>query len=286
MIRTDSGELRRYLLGDLADEAAAAVEQNYFARPDMLDRVWAAEYELVDDYVADRLTPDERSRFERHYLSTPEHRARVAVARELRAVAPAAASGRAADRSTASWWDTVRAFSEWPMAWKAASVAALVSLTVGGAWLLRSRQASQTTATSAAPSREQAPARSDRRAQPAGRSPVVVAVSISPITVRGSDDPATLAIAPGTDLVVLRLEGEANAAPLDRGRAVVRKVSGTEVWRGPAASESDARPGAFAQLQIAASALPPDDYIVELFGTDPNGRETATFRYFLRVRAQ
>src|SRR5688572_27348661 len=123
----ETGDLRRYLLGDLAEDASAAIEEEYFAREEMLERVWAAEYDLVDDYLADRLTPKERSQFERHYLSAPNHRVRVAVARELRAAAP------------------VRAFSYWPVAWKAAAIAALVLLAVGGVWMLRSRPAPQTT---------------------------------------------------------------------------------------------------------------------------------------------
>jgi anti-sigma factor RsiW len=44
--------------------------------------VWIAEDELIDDYLDDRLTADERARFERHYLATPDHQARLAIARD------------------------------------------------------------------------------------------------------------------------------------------------------------------------------------------------------------
>ena len=83
---------------------------------------------------------------------------------------------------------------------------------------------------------------------------------------------------------MLRLEGEGDGPALGRGRAVVRTVSGNEVWRGPAASERGARLAALARVEIPADRLTPDDYIVELFGTDPNGREAERYRYFLRVR--
>jgi hypothetical protein len=294
----DETELRRYLLGDMADETCAALEQDYFTRPELFDRVWAAENDLIDRYLEGRLTPDDRSRFERYYLATPGHRARVAVARELRAAA-AAASVAAERDSRVRWASRVSAFQGWSPVWKAAFVAALVLVAVGGTWMLRSRPGRTITvrtspsAPGRGPSDPRAPDQS-RPGEPPGRtvqeppraSPVVVAVSISPISVRGTDEAATLTVAPGTDLVVLRLEGEANGPALSRGRAVVRTVSGNEVWRGPAASEDGAQPDAPARVEIPANTLTPDDYIVELFATGPNGRESERYRYFLRVRAQ
>jgi hypothetical protein len=278
-IEYDESELRRYLLGDMADETCAALEQDYFTRRETFDGVWSAENDLIDDYLGGQLTPDDRSRFERYYLATPGHRDRVAVARELRAAALEGASAVVDHESKAWWHPKLGALHGWPDAWKAALVAALVLLAVGGTWMFRSRPAPPPTAlrTPSAPGQVQAPPRA---------SPVVVSVTISPISVRGTDEAASLTIAPGTDLVILRLEGDSNGPALGRGRAVVRTVTGNEVWRGAAASESGTQPGAFAKVEIPAGTLTPDDYIVELFGTGPAGRESEANRYFLRVRAQ
>src|SRR5262245_66589551 len=75
--------MTRYLLGDLPESEQAAVEQEYFADPGMLEVVWAAENELVDSYARGRLSRGERKLFGRNYLQSPAHRERVAVARKL-----------------------------------------------------------------------------------------------------------------------------------------------------------------------------------------------------------
>src|SRR5262245_66585489 len=75
--------MTRYLLGDLLETEQMAVEQEYFADPEKFEEVWAAENDLVDRYVRGRLSRGERRLFERNYLQSPKHRARVAVARKL-----------------------------------------------------------------------------------------------------------------------------------------------------------------------------------------------------------
>ena len=80
----DEAAIRQYLLGDASEEEAQAIERAYFAREDALDEVGAVESDLLDDYLAGRLPGSSRSRFETHYLRTPEHRRRLAMARALR----------------------------------------------------------------------------------------------------------------------------------------------------------------------------------------------------------
>src|SRR5262249_52365161 len=75
--------MARYLLGDLPEAEAEAVEQEYFADPEKLESVWAAENDLVDRYVRGRLARAERELFERNYLRSQKHRERVVVARSL-----------------------------------------------------------------------------------------------------------------------------------------------------------------------------------------------------------
>jgi hypothetical protein len=83
--------------------------------------------------------------------------------------------------------------------------------------------------------------------------------------------------------VVLHLEGDAAAPAAVGGRAVVRTVSGKEIWRGPAAAASNAQTATIARVEIPAATLTPDDYTIALFETDRNGRAAERYRYFLRV---
>jgi hypothetical protein len=281
----DDTEIRRYLLGELEEERSAALEQDYFAREELFDRVWAAENDIVDEYLAGRLSVHQRERFERHYMASPEHRDRVATARELRAHGVPSPATKPARQG---WWTTFRsAFGASPAGWTAAAAAALVVLAVaGGVWIVRSSSRAQ-------PSLDVRSPESVRPAQPppdatgpaAPRAPVTIALTLSAINLRGTDDAASLVIPPGTDLVVLQLELDRGAPRFERGRASVRTLAGKDIWTGPAVAGVSAS-SSFARIDVPAGALSPDDYIVALFDTAAGAGETARYRYFLRVRSR
>ena len=269
--------LRRYLLGLSTAEKRTAIEVEYFESPDALDRMCEEEDELIDDYLSGRLASEELDSFESHYLATPHHRTRVEVSRRLRTAAATGAPEHIPQPSSTR----VRWFGPlWSPAW-AAGVCALVLVAAGGVWMIRPRSAppGADVSTSPNPGSGQALPGVDPPAPPA--RPIMVALSISPTSVRGSAAPATLTLPPNAEVVVLRLEGEANEAPLNSGRAVVRTVAGDEVWRGPAAPGDQV--GTLARIEITMR-LTPEDYIVELFARDPAGREVERHQYFFRVR--
>lgn len=64
-------ELRRYLLGELGEEARWAVEERLFIDGDYLLQLQALEDELLDAYVYGDLAPAERDRVEAELLSRP-----------------------------------------------------------------------------------------------------------------------------------------------------------------------------------------------------------------------
>ena len=67
---SDAGLLRRYVLGATNEDECDAIERDYFERADVLDQVSAAEDDLIDDYLSNRLTDEERDAFRR---SLPDH---------------------------------------------------------------------------------------------------------------------------------------------------------------------------------------------------------------------
>jgi hypothetical protein len=268
-----AGALRRYVLGGSTEEESAAVEREYFKSADALDRVRAVEDDLIDEYVAGQLAPDEQGEFERHYLTTPAHRRRVAVARALRTAESVESNQR---RPVAVRWRPA-----------AALAAALIIVAVGVALMLRMRSVPTTVQVDSLPSAT-APAPPPPRVPappPVRPVAIVVELSISPILVRGSDQPAGLTIAADTDVVRLYLQGQGSTRRLGQARAIVRTVTGDQVWSGPAEAADRTAPRALARVDIPADRLRPDDYIVELLGADTAGREVELYRYFLRVRA-
>ena len=280
---------RRYLLGEASEEECFAIEREYFRNEDASEDIAAAEEALIDDYIADRLEPADRVRFEHHYLAAPHHRRRVETIRQLTQAAarsvprPAVRDG---DERSPGAARVVRARWVQPLA-----VAAAVILVAGGAvWMLRPAPARQTTAQSSPPPANSPPAAPssapDRPAAASAPAARVVALSIAPVTVRSADETPSLVIPPGTDTVALTLEGETAATRLDRARAVVRTVAGDEVWQGPAAIPSDRPAGVVARVDVPAARLRVDDYVVTLSGADAGGVDRERYRYFLRVRAR
>ena len=139
-------ELRQYLLGDLTGEAQQRVEQRLLAEPDFLDELLLGEEELIDDYVRESLPDDDRLKFERHFLSTPERRRQLSFARALgRYVSNAAesAGGESAPQRPhaptpgPNWAGRLRAF--WgggPRVLRAAAALLAVAVMFGALWLL------------------------------------------------------------------------------------------------------------------------------------------------------
>ena len=282
----DDRRLRQYLLGVLPDEQCTAVEEEYFGSEDALDRVWAVEHDLIDDYLAARLDATDREHFDRHYLATPVHQHRVATARQLRdrsasdAFAPKQTPALTPAPSIVDW---LFQRPTWAMA-----IAAVVVLTaIGSAWLIRGRLMSDTggpptqTAIPQQPPRPETPT-----APPALPSPVLFAVSLSPTGVRSGDNAPPITIPSGTDRVSIHLESDGARPRFTDGRATIHTVSGREVWQGAATAETAERGLALAHVDVPADRLPSDDYVVALFERETSGRETEVFRYFLRVRAR
>jgi len=74
MRSTDAETLRKYLLGELRAEDREALEFWILTVQDAYDLVAASEDDLIDDSLAGSLEPDERDRFDKHYLAAPERR--------------------------------------------------------------------------------------------------------------------------------------------------------------------------------------------------------------------
>jgi hypothetical protein len=256
---TREGRAREYLLGTLAEEERDALENEYFAAEAGLDRVAAAEDELIEDYLDGRLSDEERTSFEDEYLASAAHRVRVEAIRRLTERAKAAGASPAT-RERTGWF---------------ALAAAAVLVVAAGFWVLNQRVAPPSPAPTAAgrpASQPSAPAPSEV-GQPAA-APVIFAIELTPLAIRGAGDTPRFTIPAGTDLVELALDAPEGSRSGSALSVTVATVSGDEVYRGPATAAALS-----ARARVPANALPPDDYIVTL----RVGRVET--RYFLRIRA-
>jgi hypothetical protein len=80
----DEALIRRYILGDVSEDERSSIERRLMTDPEYLGRLRLVETDLADDYERGALGGRERKRFERHFLSAPQHRQKVRVAGALR----------------------------------------------------------------------------------------------------------------------------------------------------------------------------------------------------------
>jgi hypothetical protein len=281
----DAARARRYLLGQATDEERDAIELEYFHSEDAIDRMAAAEDDLIDDYLSNRLDQPQRDRFEREYLASPGHRRRVETVRALIATGSREAAGDSTP-SPAPMAGRNRVFQMLALA------AALILVVAGSVWMFsasRGERGGVVDSRPPAPATSQpapAPHESARPPSSSPAAPRVFAVSIPPVSVRSGTDSPGVIVPEGTDLLAVHLEGERSRQGIVSGRATIRTVGGDQIWQGPAAVIGDLPPGVIARIDVPPASLPAGDYVVTLLGTDGAGTERERARYFLRVRAR
>jgi hypothetical protein len=79
----DKQLLIRYLLGDLNEGELEQVEERYFTNNDFYTQLLVTEDELIDSYMLEELSPDDRERFEQAYLTSPHRLKKVEANRTL-----------------------------------------------------------------------------------------------------------------------------------------------------------------------------------------------------------
>lgn len=133
-----------YLLGELPGDESERFEDECFADDDLPEHVRLAEDELIDAYLRDRLTPEQRQHFEQNYLTTPARFKRVATAASLLRYVDTLENdeppAQTSDRRT--WISGLTAFwggRKWAL--RAGLAVGVFAVVAGGLWLSRPRVA-------------------------------------------------------------------------------------------------------------------------------------------------
>jgi hypothetical protein len=143
-MKINNGEnlIHRYLLGELPETEQTSFERELLTDRDKFDQVWSIETELIDSYVRGEMSRADRERFEGHYMASPLHRERVAIARLLlENIDQQAIELLEVDepKTVVPRWDNFPVPRRWlAPAFGVASVLAFL-LTIGSAWVLIER---------------------------------------------------------------------------------------------------------------------------------------------------
>src|SRR6185369_5176954 len=76
--------LRKYLLRKVDDEERQRIEKLFMTDSQARDRVLAAEQELIEDYLENNLTTEDKEIFLSHYAGTPEQQLNLRINRSIK----------------------------------------------------------------------------------------------------------------------------------------------------------------------------------------------------------
>lgn len=124
--------LRQYLLGQLAEELREETETGLLEDDELFEELLIAEDELSDDYLSGKLSADEQTSFEQHFLVTPE---RVEKLRFAQAFKRHLAAAPAEEIPTGKFWPALKARQSLVF-----GVAATLLIAVFAGWWLLSYQ--------------------------------------------------------------------------------------------------------------------------------------------------
>ena len=74
--KSDQTRIREYLLGKLSDEEQQKLEERLITEDDLFQEFEISKDELVEEYQANELSPDEQQWFESHFLASSEGKER------------------------------------------------------------------------------------------------------------------------------------------------------------------------------------------------------------------
>lgn len=296
--QNQTNQMRGYILGSLSEPEQIALEQLFFADGETLERLQEVEFDLVDGYVRGKLPNNERQQFENHYLATPQHRERVAIAKELLRVADEQASPQS-ERSKESFWKKLWADLSAPQFVFGAVATAILLLAFGGGWLAiqktiwhQQRQKERVAELNRRTELEnQIAQQNERNAELSSElerlrgetapatQPTLFSFTLLP-TIRGGEQ-QVLKIPAGTDQVQLLMKVE--TGNYSDFRINVRQVDANGSWSQPAASFKRTDGSARVFVKIPAEKFTIGDYILTLTGIDAANSTEEINRYSFRV---
>ncbi|HSE31101.1 MAG TPA: hypothetical protein VLA93_05960 [Pyrinomonadaceae bacterium] len=245
-MRTIGNEtIKTYLLGNLEEPSKTQLEERLLNDAELFEEVLVVEDELVDQYIAGRLSSDDKARFEAHFVVTPDRVRKIQFGRAFykyleqndTAETPGAVQVKPS-RSQFSFWQVRRPL----IAFSLVAVAGFAILAVYWATLHKESSGSRRThvITLAAGVTRSSGAGFHRETIPTDASTIELRLVVAEIRYRTYKADIQSETTRITDLMSSRTREE------NGEKTVV--------------------------FSVATGSLPPDDYQVKLSGTDDAGQ--------------
>lgn len=293
----NNDQLKRYLLGDLPEDEAEQLAERCRADQELSEALRAAENDLIDAYVCQELSDQQRRQFETHFLDT-ERRMRVDVARMLMnpAVRAKVSLGPIVEERPAhKWWSFFFSIRAGLATAAVAGIAAAAFLLLQNYRLreeLISSRSAQTALQSQVDSLQRQNAQSNvpvRVEAGLGHPPAAVAsLMLSPALLRkpGSNSSRLLTLSPATSSVelMLVLEPSGAATTYARYNVVLETVEGRTIRTLKGLNRGHVPDGGkVVRARFPAQLLKDGDYIVTLVGRTAGEKRTDLASYSFSV---
>ncbi len=310
-----------YLLNRLSEEERTNLETAFFSDNAQFEQLEIAEDELIDQYVRNELSDNDREQFDAAILISPRLKERVAIARVLAAktadynsIQTEPSVSRENIPQPQSWW---RGLVYPSLTWRAnLAMAAILIVMFGGIGFmigrLKSRGESQLLTAqkrelearvaelesrnqslasqlqvdygqSEAPQKppEELPSQKEPNDNSPPTQPVLTNLVLLPGGTRGPGSVSEVALQPKTSAVRLTLH-LANA-DYDSYRIVVRTAEMKNISSKTGVKPKNQKNGPVLMLDLSAHLLPPGDYVVQLFGVTSSGSTEPAADYSFRI---
>src|SRR5262245_55821110 len=123
----DDRSLKQYLFDELAPDEQTRIEERLLTDTDYTELLLVVEQELIDSYVSNEMSAHDRKRFEKNFLSTPERRRKLRLARALRRYV-STQTGTELLPSPIPEYDFWKRLGQWRVRWLPASALVAVFL--------------------------------------------------------------------------------------------------------------------------------------------------------------
>ena len=260
--------LRQYLLGKVDEGQRARIEQLFITDSRARLRVLAAEQDLLEDYLEDSLTAEDKAIFLSHYAQTPDQRRKLRINKTIKdwAVKEAQASP-----VSASMWSRFLG----PLRLRRAlmlPITAVILIAVGIAyvWLNRTREYRTTQAEVA---------QLNTPASLSQTPPHMISLQLAPVTVRGGETQNQLTIQADTKVVELQLP----VIPKEEYSAYRAVVYRVEVKAPIVTVDVKPEQSNPVRIRVPAYILSNGSYRIELSGIAADGSAGSTEEYTLAV---
>ena len=265
----EENAIRQYLLGLLVPEHRPAVEERLLTDDAFYEELLIVEDELIDQYVADRISQAERERFEAHFLVTPERWKKVRFARTLKRCVAAGGEGASEDaaelpeggdevsRPSSRWLKYLSLLHPRNYVLVFSLATAALMLILIGSWMWIS-----------GPGLRKEPAR-------------IFAVTLSPGLTRDGGEMRKVRISLDSEEVQLRLA--LRGGEYQSYSAALLSAEGSTVLEAEGLSPVPSDGGRVVVFTAPAKALPPGDYVLKLDGVNVSGVPESVGSYPFRV---